>query len=123
MDNKDKIEVSIEQTNKNKECPICYEILTNYIVMECNHSFCLFCHSGFIENNLTRCPLCRIEIDGIKDNIKVYNKVVDSIEILIEENTALEITNKKLTSNNEKMIIVFMLLFFIFLVYLIILPY
>ena len=61
--------------HKEDECPICYEYLKNYIILECSHKYCLKCHNGQLEYNLFKCPLCRIEINDITGEVFIATDV------------------------------------------------
>jgi len=76
------------------ECPICYEDLVNYVKLECNHNFCLECHSDFIINKYTKCPICRNNIKGMQKHIVCYERINLTNDFLMKENTSLEIKNK-----------------------------
>ena len=70
-----------------EECPICFEELTNDIlVTECNHSFHKECIS-FLENNA--CPICRAESENIKNTMTTVmekmDTICDSIKLLIDD--------------------------------------
>ena len=59
--------VSVEE----KECVICYEVLTkskNYCVTECGHEFCFACMMKHVQRN-DGCPVCRaVVIEGVDDS-------------------------------------------------------
>lgn len=52
----------------NKECPICFNIMTFPIKADCNHGYCLECLHAYWKkpcwNNL--CPLCRYPIQKLQ---------------------------------------------------------
>lgn len=65
-----------EILNNTKECPICLEELDNYIILDCNHIFCINCIQktciSFIDNFKKQlCPLCRKELN-ITELKKIY---------------------------------------------------
>ena len=54
-----------------KECVICYEVLSkskNYCVTECGHEFCFACMMKHVQRN-DGCPVCRaVVIEGVEDS-------------------------------------------------------
>lgn len=54
-----------------KECVICYEVLSkskNYCVTECGHEFCFACMMKHVQCN-TGCPVCRaVVIESLDDS-------------------------------------------------------
>ena len=94
MDNYEELEeINLEVViHKQKECPICYDHLSNYITLECEHLYCLRCHGGLIRNNIYKCPLCRTEIKDIRKNIEIYRSF---------NNSDLEISNAILINRNK----------------------
>jgi hypothetical protein len=60
----------------NNECPICYDINSNMLVLECGHSFDYIClqktYIDFLLNNtICLCPLCRCQL-SIKEIKKIF---------------------------------------------------
>ncbi len=47
-----KYDITIKSTEL--ECPVCYRVMTDFIVTDCSHSWCTECH-----DKINRCPLCR----------------------------------------------------------------
>lgn len=48
-------------TAKTDNCPICYEEMIGFTVLECAHAFCVKCTINHFRVNNT-CPLCRAEV-------------------------------------------------------------
>ena len=109
MDNYEELEeIDLEVViHKQKECPICYEHLSNYVILECDHFYCLRCHGGLLRNNIYKCPLCRTEIEDIRSNIEIYRSLNSNIE-LETLNTLLINRNKLLLRKYQQLIILFL---------------
>jgi hypothetical protein len=59
-------ELPEDMKNKNKECPICYEIFKDEIkifISDCLHIFCYGCIDTWLKENQKSCPLCRQTIN------------------------------------------------------------
>ncbi len=111
--------------HKEDECPICYEYLKNYIILECNHKYCLKCLNRQIEHNLFKCPLCRIDIDDIRNSMTIYDKLKDNNNSLSRVNLLLQVENKIFYKKNkilnrkyQNLIIIFLTFLFVLYVYL-----
>jgi len=48
----------------NDTCPIC-ESIEKLVVNKCKHVICHLCYTSFKDNNIHKCPLCRLTIDII----------------------------------------------------------
>jgi hypothetical protein len=63
---------TIDELNKQKECPICLEEVKtiNILKTNCNHEFCGECIMKKLETDLSRstpnCPMCRTEIKQVE---------------------------------------------------------
>jgi len=51
-------EITDQEKNEKKQCPICYQEYTDVVKTPCDHIFCKNCISSWIETNHT-CPCCR----------------------------------------------------------------
>ena len=65
-----------EILSNTKECPICFEKLNNFVILDCNHVFCLNCIQktciSFIDNfDNQLCPICRKQL-SISELKKIY---------------------------------------------------
>ena len=117
MNNYEKIELDEIIIHKEDECPICYEYLKNYIILECDHKYCLKCLNGQLEHNLFKCPLCRIEIDDIKNCMKIHERLKERNNNLLKVNTYLVLQNKILNHKYQKLVIKFLCFLFILFLY------
>lgn len=130
MDNYEKLqdfeEISLEEIiiHKEEECPICYEYLKNYITLECDHNLCLKCLNGQIEHNLFRCPLCRIEVEDIRNSMRIYERLREKNLTLSRVNLILEIENKVFRKNNiylnykyQKIVLMFFFILLVLILY------
>ncbi|CAH2275989.1 nuclear factor 7, brain-like [Pelobates cultripes] len=64
-------------------CSVCYELLTNPVMLACMHHFCRECITCYwtVSNNEPTCPHCRMKIPdkSVKSN-QLLNKVVDLVK-------------------------------------------
>ena len=109
MDNYEGFKMEVVIHNQ-RECPICYENLTNYIILECDHFFCLKCHTEYIKHYLYKCPMCRMEIQDMKNNITLYKD-------LNEQNNILIFINKRLNHKYQKLLLTFLIFLLLFIMY------
>jgi superfamily II DNA or RNA helicase len=85
-----------------KSCPICMELITNPIIIECMHVFCGSCLIKWLNTN-KNCPNCRTNITSpdkliaIVDNNNNDNDNNNEVKekILSKEDTLLKIINSK----------------------------
>ena len=81
-----------------KSCPICMELITNPIMIECMHIFCGSCLIKWLNTN-KNCPNCRANINSPDKLIAIVDNNNDTIEkreeILSKEDTLLKIINSK----------------------------
>ncbi|CAL1533299.1 unnamed protein product, partial [Lymnaea stagnalis] len=75
----------LEQMQKNLECSICLELLNNPISTKCEHQFCRFCITKFLQNKRSvPCPLCKKQITkrGFQERNDLV-AVVNNLKLLI----------------------------------------
>lgn len=94
-----------------EDCPICYDVVADYIADPCGHKCCKNCWDKMMKVNIVNCPLCKGYINNILNiqsdvnNIKKVNDVCidDMISSKIEK--MLSIT-RDVINKNEKIVIV-----------------
>ena len=65
------------------QCPVCCEVFTDPVVLDCSHSFCRFCLDAYWKDQPNRpCPVCRRHFPGrtppanlaLRNIVEVYNR-------------------------------------------------
>jgi len=86
-----------------KSCPICMELVSAPIILECTHIFCGHCLLNWLntKNNNINCPTCRAKITTtnmiaiVDNNSKTNNIEIKKEEILNKEDTFIKIIKEK----------------------------
>lgn len=60
-------------------CPICRSIIIEPVTLPCNHSFCLACFNGTVENTTLTCPLCRTRIGSWLRSARKEKTIVNHV--------------------------------------------
>lgn len=110
-------DIELEDFN---ECPICYEELINYVKLECNHNFCLKCHTGLVKNKQSKCPLCRNDIVGLRENIYYINELTQMNTKLKNENTNILKKIQIITKQNLKLSLLFIITLSLLFIYILV---
>ena len=56
-----------------EECIICFELIENKVVLNCNHHYCESCIYQWIKIGKYKCPICRYRITELTTEKKKYN--------------------------------------------------
>jgi hypothetical protein len=75
--------------NLDEYCSICLEILSDNILLDCNHSFCGNCINKWKEKN-NNCPICRSKID---DDTQIYHTNVNMTDNIVDIEDLIDFEN------------------------------
>lgn len=63
------IENKVPKSTKSEEpCNVCYNTMDTSVSLSCLHKFCSNCVNDFKKYNITKCPMCRADIDNFDVN-------------------------------------------------------
>jgi len=92
----------------NKTCPICLDIVSHPMMLDCTHVFCASCVINWLlkNNNAKRCPECRAQINSTEQltaivtqkNVEIKPKINEDMlgkGTMSKEETLLEIIKRK----------------------------
>lgn len=94
-------------------CSICFNIINQEIMTDCNHYFCKECLYNWFNKGHNTCPICRNNINEYKLN-NLNNKIIIINKTLLNENVLNYIQNIRIKLFLYK---IFMFLFFIIYCY------
>jgi hypothetical protein len=59
-----------------KECMVCLEEITDYVVLPCSHELCVLCYP-LVQQAFAKCPLCQNPLIFNEPDYAVYGKNVE----------------------------------------------
>ncbi|KAI5613772.1 mitochondrial Rho GTPase 1 [Silurus asotus] len=83
------------------KCPICFELFSEPVSLECGHSYCLQCITDHLKQNVKRrhCPQCRAEL---RTDRKLHKNVTISAILELQEVGGREMWDSVLTGSEEE---------------------
>ncbi|KAF7711032.1 E3 ubiquitin/ISG15 ligase TRIM25 [Silurus meridionalis] len=83
------------------KCPICFELFSEPVSLECGHSYCLQCITDHLKQNVKRrhCPQCRAEL---RTDRKLHKNVTISAILELQEVGGREMWDSLLTESEEE---------------------
>lgn len=83
------------------KCPICFEIFTDPVTLECGHSYCLQCIKDHLKRTVRKkCPQCRAEL---RPDCKLHKNVTISTILELQEVGGRKMWDRVLTENEEEL--------------------
>ena len=97
--------------NMDEDCPICYDVIADYIAEPCGHKCCKNCWDKMMKVNIVNCPLCKEYINNILNIQSDVNSIKKVNDIYIDDMTSSKIETivsitKDVINKNEKIVIV-----------------
>jgi len=95
--------------NVEEDCPICYDKIADTVAEPCGHRCCKKCWKKMMEKGITKCPICRVNVNEIVEDKEEEDKREDEIRGEMEETSKtkkiVEIVKERL-KKGEKVVVV-----------------
>ena len=95
----------------NEDCPICYDVVADYIAEPCGHKCCKNCWDKMIKVNIVNCPICKeyinntLKINTLTSVIKNESETTSNDMMSSKIEKIISIT-RDVINKNEKIVIV-----------------
>merc|ERR1719228_2737709 len=82
------------------QCPICMEIFVTATILNCGHTFCLYCITEWRNKKGKACPMCRSKIKTMAPCTALDQFIVDMFGLQDQE--GVERRRQFITERSEK---------------------